>query len=184
MENGNDLYRRFLEGDELAFESLVMRYKNNLINFIFRYVRNADTAEDIAQDSFVELLVHRHRFNFKTSVKTYLFTIAKNKALNFLKKQKRHPQTDISSCEYFLISAENTEDGIIKRERAEALKKCLGKIPDDYAEALYLAYIEGLSVSDTAKVMNKNKKQTENLIFRGKAAARAELIKEGISLED
>ncbi len=72
MDSGASSYRRFLDGDEQAFDQIMEAYKSNLIFFIDRYVHNMTVAEDIAIDAFTELLVHRHRYNFKVGLKTYL----------------------------------------------------------------------------------------------------------------
>ena len=59
MDNGESAYRRFLDGDEAAFSLVMEIYKNNLIFFINRYVRNFAIAEEISEDVFVELLIHK-----------------------------------------------------------------------------------------------------------------------------
>ncbi|MBQ4626237.1 MAG: RNA polymerase subunit sigma-24, partial [Clostridia bacterium] len=74
MDNGESSYRRFLDGDEKAFSEIMDMHKNNLIFFINRYVCNVSVAEELAADVFAELLIHKRRYNFKTSLKTYIFT--------------------------------------------------------------------------------------------------------------
>lgn len=78
MKNGAGSYRRFLDGDESAFDDLLALYQENLIFFINRYVHNITVAEDLAADVFLDLIVHKHRYNFKTSLKTYLFMIGRS----------------------------------------------------------------------------------------------------------
>ena len=82
-------YRSFLEGDMESFEWLVIEYKDSLIYFISRYVKDVAAAEDLAQDAFVEVLVHKERYNFRTSFKTWLFTIGRNKAVDYIRKYNR-----------------------------------------------------------------------------------------------
>ena len=67
MDKGNELFRSYVSGDEQSFRELVWLYKDSLIFFINRYVRNLSCAEEIAEDSFVELLLHKDRFNFNTT---------------------------------------------------------------------------------------------------------------------
>lgn len=71
MDNGESSYRRFIEGDQSAFDELMDAYRDRLIFFIKGYVRSAEEAQDIAMDTFVEILVHPGRFRFKSSFKTY-----------------------------------------------------------------------------------------------------------------
>ena len=91
MDNGESSYRRFLDGDNNAFGEVVDIYKDSLIFFINRYVHNFAVAEELAQDVFVELLLHKRRYNFKTSLKTYIFTIGRNLAVSYIRKCARRP---------------------------------------------------------------------------------------------
>ena len=84
-----ELYREFLLGNKEAFEEIVVRYKDKLIYFIARYVKTIEIAEDLAQDTFVYILVNKKEYDFKYSLKTYLYTIAKCRAWNYLKREKR-----------------------------------------------------------------------------------------------
>ena len=78
MDNGASSYRRYLDGEEAAFEQIVKDYFDSLIGFIDSYVHDVSAAEDIAIDTFSDLIVHKHRYNFRVSLKTYLFMIGRN----------------------------------------------------------------------------------------------------------
>lgn len=177
MDNGESAYRRFLDGDEAAFSLVMEIYKNNLIFFINRYVRNLAIAEEISEDVFVELLIHKRRYNFKTPLKTYLFTIARNKAVSFVRKASRGKEYP-----YEFIESESTgtdiEDEFIKKEQFAQLHRALEKLNTDYRTVLHLIYFEDMSNGEAASVMKKNKKQIENLVYRAKAALKKEYEKE------
>ena len=179
MDNGESSYRRFLDGDENAFGEIVTAYKDNLIFFINRYVNNFAVAEELAQDVFVELLIHKRRYNFKTSLKTYIFTIGRNIAVSYVRKCARRPE-----CAYEFIESEGDravlEDEFIREEEKRELHEALGRIPADYSTALYLIYFEGMSNEQVGAVMKKNKKQVENIVYRAKKALRKELEKEAV----
>ncbi len=181
MSQGNELFRRYLDGDTAAFDQIIKDYRENLIFFVMRYVKSSSIAEEIAQDAFVELLIHKERYNFSCSLKTYLFTIARNKAVNILRRQKFHTDEEIDPQS--ADDAMTLEEKIIKDERKEKLYRTLEKLPEDYRNALFLVYIDELSYNEAGKVMGKSRKQIENLVFRGKAAVRKELEKEGMSYE-
>ncbi len=178
LSSGNELFRRYLDGETEAFDDIINLYRENLIFFIMRYVRCVSVAEEIAQDAFVELLLHKHRYNFSSSLKTYLFTIAKNKAINHLRRQKFVSDEEID------VNTESDQEAlaekIIKNEQNEILYKVLDRLSEDYRCALYLVYIEELSYDEAGRVMGKNRKQIENLVFRAKASARKEFEKEGV----
>ena len=177
MDNGESSYRRFLDGDEGAFGELLDMYGENLIFFINRYVHNIAVAQEISEDVFVELLIHKRRYNFKTSLKTYVFTIARNKAVDYIRKCARHPE-----CAYEYIENESDrlsiEDEFLKREQERELHRAIDTLNEDYKTVLHLIYFENMSCEQAGKVMKKNRKQIENLVYRAKQALKKELTKE------
>lgn len=178
----NVLFRQYLDGDENGFTELIKLLREPLIFFVMRFVNSSSLAEEIAEDAFVELLIHKERFNFSSSVKTYLFTIARNKAINYIRRNSR--LTDDESLETAEADIESLEERVIKSDEAKALYKVLDRLNDDYRNALWLVYVEDMSYIEAGRVLGKNAKQIENLVYRAKAAARKELEKEGIVRED
>ena len=88
MDNGASSYRRFLEGDESAFDEIMKELFDGLVFFIDRYVHDIHAAEDIAIDAFSDLVVNKHRYNFKVTLKTYLFMLGRSRALKYIKRRK------------------------------------------------------------------------------------------------
>lgn len=183
VDKGSELFRNYVSGDESAVRELILLYKDSLIFFVNRYVRDLSCAEELAEDSFVELILHKDRFNFKYSVKTYLYTIGRNKALNYLKHLARRKTQSLDECEYGVSDGEELEERVIKNERQRTVNACLERINPDYRTVLYLVYFENLQTEECMRVMKKSKKQIENLLYRGKEALKKELGKEGISDE-
>ncbi len=177
MDNGESSYRRFLNGDEKAFSEIMEMHKNNLIFFINRYVCNVSVAEELAADVFAELLIHKRRYNFKTSLKTYIFTIARNKAVSYVRKCVRRPECAYEYIEYE-SDRKSLEDEFIRRERERELHEALGRLNEDYRTVLHLIYFEDMSYEQAGQVMKKNIKQIENLAYRARISLRKELEKE------
>ena len=180
---GEDYYRSYLNGDKSAFSDIIDIYRENLIFFIKDYNKNEDTAEELAADCFAELIVHPERFKFKSSLKTYIFSIAHHKAVNFIKKNSRVTLYEFDkpverSNEYIEF-----ENDILKDEQTRLLHDALPKIKEDYRTALHLVYFEEMSYKDAAKVMRKTAKQVDNYVSRGKAALRKILEEEGFGYE-
>lgn len=73
MDEDKILYRKFLEGNSEAFEKLILKYRNNLIYFIFKYVKDKDIAEDIFQEIAIYLVERNEIYDFKYSFKTYIY---------------------------------------------------------------------------------------------------------------
>ncbi len=177
--NAEEYYKSFLNGDKAAFSAIIDMYRECLIFFINGYVRNEDTAEEIAAECFAELIVHPKGFKFNSSLKTYLFSIARNKAADHIKKCSRLTLYDSAvkiekSSEYIEF-----ENDILKDEQARLLRNALPKIKEQYATALHLVYFEEMTYKEAAAVMNKTSKQIDNYVARGKAALKKILEEEG-----
>ena len=177
-----DYYRKFVAGDNAAFEKIVEEFREKLIYFINRYVDNFSLAEDLSEDVFVEVLVHPKRFNYKNSLKTYLFTIGRNKAVDYIRKNKRimYGPLDMNSEDI----TESFEEKYCKEEEERAMLRLLSEINEEYRIVLYLLYFEDMNYEEVGRVMNKNKKQVTNLAYRAKNAMRAALRKEGFIYEE
>ena len=179
MDNGASSYRRFLDGDETAFDEILKEYRDHLVFFINRYVQDYGAAEDIAIDVFVQLIVHRHRYNFKTPFKTYLFMMGRSRAIDYLRRGKRITLTDWVDMEAELSEFTSLEEAILADERKQAVHKAMDQLPEDMRAAVHLVYFEQLSYEDAAKVMKKNRKQVDNLLYRAKAELRKIIGEEG-----
>lgn len=177
MDNGESSYRRFLAGDEAAFDQILTEYRPSLTFFIQSLVRDPDAAEDICIDVFLELLLHPHRFNFRSSLKTYLFLIGRSRALNYLKRQSKLSPGPIPED---FPDGTSPEEQYLADEQKRAVHAALAQLPQDMRAALHLVYFEDLSYRETAKVMKKTEKQVDNLLYRGKERLRSILRKEGI----
>ena len=179
MDNGASSYRRYLDGETEAFDEIVITLYDPLVLFLCRYVKDHHTAEDIAMDVFADLVVHKHRYNFRVSLKTYLFMLGKSRALNYLKRRRRI--ADVPIEELPLQGEEpSAEAQFAMNQRKQALHDAMAELPEDMAEALYLMYFEDLSYEEIARVMKRTKKQVDNLLYRGKKQLRAILEEGGI----
>lgn len=182
MDNGARSYRRFLDGDENAFVEIMDEYRDGLIFFINGYLNDFHAAEDIAADCFVFLLVHKHGYNFKVSLKTYLYMIGRSKSLNYLKRRKIIKIEALDEAEDKVSDEKTPEDTVLTSERKRAVHKALKKLGEEMRTAVHLVYFDGMSYAETAKIMKKSPKQIDNLLYRAKAELRSLLGKEGESL--
>ena len=177
MDNGASSYRRFLSGDESAFDEIIKDYFDGLVFFINRYVHDVNAAEDIAIDVFSDLIVHKHRYNFKTALKTYLFMLGRSRALNYIKRGKVIEFVELSEAEK--TEQKTLEDIILDDEKKRILNKAVSSLFDDMRAVIHLVYFENLSYDEAAKVMKKNRKQIDNLLYRAKKELRVILGKDG-----
>ena len=178
MDNGASSYRRFLDGDESAFDEIMKELFDNLVFFIDRYVHDIHAAEDIAIDTFSDLVVNRHRYNFKVTLKTYLFMLGRSRALNYIKHRKVIDFVELSEADK-VSKQETLEEIVLVDERKRVVNNSLSSLSDDMRVVIHLIYFEGLSYDEAAKVMKKNRKQVDNLLYRAKKELRIILGKDG-----
>lgn len=129
-------------------------------------------AEELMIDAYAQLALKRGQFLGKSSLKTYLYTIARNLAIRHVRNRKRQRLIVDSPP---VISAEQVFE---REEGKRTLHRALGELPAQYSEVLYLLYFESLSHAQAATVLRKSKKQIDNLAQRGKAALKERLKKE------
>lgn len=192
QDDGTLLYRRFLDGDVKALEQLIELYRRGLLRFIYGYVKDESLAEDILTDVFCDLYFKRKfREMESATLKTYLYTVARNKALNLLKKQRRQREFSLNALletgalesekgfrEYVIENSPTPDMELERKEGNERLYKALEQIPESYREVLILRYFDGLSPERIAKVLGRSKKQVYNLLGRGKTALKKQLLGE------
>ncbi len=178
MFNGTECYRRYLNGDDRAFDELMDAYHDGLILFINKLVGNYSVAEELAADSFVELLVHKKRFMGNSDFRTYLYSIGRHKAIDYIRKDSKKRIVDPEEIFEF-ADAERVEDSFIEDETKRALHRAIAQLGKDYQAAVYLIFFEELSYEQAAHVLGKSKKQIDNLIYRAKGALKKILTEGG-----
>ncbi len=179
MDNGACSYRRFLNGDEEAFDEIVKEYFDSLVIFINGYTSDFQAAEDIAIDALSDLIVNKKRYNFKVTLKTYLFMLAKSRAKNYIKRRNIIKFTELDEAKDVSVNETALEDLLIKDEEKKALYKALSTLPTDMRIAVHLIYFENMTYEEAAQVMKKSKKQVDNLLYRAKNQLRAILTDNG-----
>lgn len=186
MKDDKMLYKEFLEGSINAFEDLVIRHKDNLIYFISRYTGgDLYIAEDIAQDVFAHIYVHKDNYNENYSFKTFIYTIGKNKAIDYIRKQSKVDLTPFDKdSDYLFTEYEILEDTIVKDEDKRLLFDSLNKLKPDYARAIYLVAFEELPYKDISKVLGKTLPQTKVLIHRARKSLKSIMEKGAGKYED
>lgn len=181
MDHGANSYARYLRGDDEGLVELVRDYKDGLVLFLCRYVGDLSLAEELAEDTFFRLVTRKPRFTAKYSFKTWLYTIGKNVALNHLKKAGRQTALPEQLPDE---ETETLERAYLREERRIAVHRALSRLREDYGQVLYLKFFEDLTNEQAAKVMGKNRRQIENLLYQAKAALRRQLEKEDVYYEE
>lgn len=164
MTRPEELYRQFAEGNDRAFEELVILYRTPITEFVRRFVCGEVAAEDVAQDVFAELLEKRG-FRYKSSLRSYLFAVARHKAIDHIRRHRREMVSDDTPCS---VTAETPETALLQREKRELVKQALAQLKDDRRLALLLTTAEGLSYEEAARVLHTTPKHIKNLCYRAR----------------
>ena len=170
------IYNEYLSGDAKALERLVEYYGDKLTLYINGYVKNLHDSEDLLIEVFAYLVDKQPKI--KSSFESYIYKAARNHALMFLRKAKRHI---LLTYEEMNFCIENTfEDDMWLAQRDRQLYECMERLPSAQKEALYLVYIEGMRYKDAAAILKKSAKQVDKLLQLGKKNLRPLLEREGI----
>ena len=178
MDHGPSSYRRYLLGDEEAFAEIVKEYFDHLVFFIQRYVDDFAAAEDIAMDVFAWLIVHKNRYNFSVSLKTYLFRLGRSRALDYIKHRSKLQTVELSQAAEQADQGPSLEEMLLQDARKQAVHKALETLSGEMRAVVHLTYFEDLPADEVAKVLKKSRKQVYNLLYRAKNAFRTVLDEE------
>lgn len=178
MDDGASSYRRFLDGEEAAFDEIMESLFYSVVIFVDRFVGDIHAAEDIAIDVMSELVVHRHRYNFKVSLKTYLLMLARSRALDYIRRRKLIRFVGLDQAGE-IPDGEALEERVFREDSKRRVHRAIRELPEEMAQAVHLCYLEGLTYAEVAKVMKVDRKRVDNLLYRGKKALRDILGEDG-----
>jgi RNA polymerase sigma-70 factor (ECF subfamily) len=163
-----ELMKIIQAGDHSPASELYDRYVTRMYNFAFRFVRNAETAEDLTQEVFLKMITKAHTFKADSSLSTWLFTITANMCKDYLRKVRNHGEEETD--EVLAVSPAPDEDGPERRfqqtEAAEAVTTALNKLSPDMREAVILARYGGLSYAEIATAAGCSEKAVKSRIHR------------------
>jgi len=184
QRSAEEAYAAFCAGDQSAFDQIMEEFRQGLIFFLRGYVHSYDTAEDLAEDTFVELLIHKGRFRGQSSLKTFLYSVARHKAIDYIRREQRRPTVALDELAEWSGDEDTPEEHYLAHERSQVIAGAIAKIPKEYQEVLRLLYVERLKYDEIAPIMHKNTKQIDNLAYRARNALRNALGKEATLLEE
>ena len=151
------LIARFQDGDINAYNELVNRYKDKLLNFVFRYFNNREQAEDVVQETMIKLYTHASYYKNIAKFSTWIYTIAKNNALTELRKNKRKKTDSLWTNEGKPIDIETKGESLEKTVHnqiaVEELNKYLDEIPENFRVAVVLRDFQELSYEEISKIL-------------------------------
>ncbi|HEX2786850.1 MAG TPA: sigma-70 family RNA polymerase sigma factor [Ignavibacteria bacterium] len=166
---------KFQQDDVQAFNEIVLRYKDKLVNFLFRYTGSRDESEDLAQDTFLKLYRSKHLYREIAKFSTWFYTIAINIAKTNLRKKSRYNSISISD-----FDPENdkdfdlTADVQLPDEAANAatenefIQKAINQLSDKFKEVIIMRDVEDLEYEEIAKITGLPLGTVKSRINRGR----------------
>jgi RNA polymerase sigma-70 factor (ECF subfamily) len=167
--SGEELFQRYLSGDENAFEDLVALYSDDLSHFIDGKINDFYETKYLTIEAFGQLAVNGRKFSGQSSLKTYLFTIARNLVAKHLKDRSKNTHISYDEIVETVSLIQDAPDVYLEREETrEKLLSAMELLIKDYNQVLTLLYFDDMSYLQAGKVMGKSEKQIKNLAHRAK----------------
>ena len=171
-----EIIERVKGGEKEAYDLLVLKYQQRVINLISRFVKNHSDALDVSQETFIKAYRAVPNFRGESAFYTWLYRIAVNTAKNHLTVQSRkitksdYDVADIEQIEGNMSLTEQTtpESLLVKDELQETILKTIENLPEDLKSAIMLREIEGLSYEGIAEVMECPVGTVRSRIFRAR----------------
>lgn len=166
------IIEHLLAGDRKTLDTLYHTYSKHLYNFVYTRIPEKHVAEELAQDIFLQFLESARDFRFQSSIKTFLFTIARNKVIDYIRK-KKVKKIFFSHMPSFVVDGLATvvmDDSIERKDLQQRLEKTFHELPHDYQLVLRLKYIDEMPVTEIADTLSRTFKSTESLLFRARRA--------------
>ena len=169
-----DLIERFQNGDVYAFDLIVKRYKNQLLNFVYRFLGNAEEAEDLVQETFLRVYRNRNAYQKVAKFSTWIYTIAGNLAKTELRKRKRRKFFSISDLGYddkdYDISDEafNPERAVDGTMKEEIIHREIQALSPKFREVILLRDVQELSYEEISQIVNIPLGTVKSRVNRGR----------------
>ena len=176
LQADSELVRLAQLGDELAFEALVVKYQRRIARHVARYVPIASDVEDVVQEVFIRAFRGLHSFRGDSAFYTWLYRIATNAALTFLRQAPHEEQLDDSEDERpnpfepGISDGETPERTLMASQIADAVRQGLARMQPELVDALTLFEVEGKSYSDIAQMFDVPVGTVRSRIFRAREA--------------
>lgn len=168
----SQLVNRLILRDEKALYELYASYQKLLYNFIYKRLKDPNVSDELVQDIFIEFLESLRDFRYQCSLKTFIFTITRNKMIDYMRRKKIKGIVFSSLPESLVEHLTVVKmDGLLEKQEIEAhLEKTLSSLPHEYQVILRLKYMEDKSVKYISETLVKTLKATESLLFRARRA--------------
>ena len=169
------LIELYCAGERGAFTALIKRYEQELFAFLFRFLGSRPAAEDVFQDTFLQIHLRAERFETDRQLKPWLFTIAANKARDYLRRNKRHSNVSLDApapgspgssgsggssgggttfVDLMQAQTVQPDESLSTQEKQQMVRQVIENLPELQRQVLVLAYFHQLAYKDMADALD------------------------------
>lgn len=185
-----DLVARCRDGDRTAFDDIVRRYGDRIVNTLLRLLGNREDAYDAAQETFVRAYRGIEQFRGEAQLSTWLYRIATNVARNRFRDGSRKGRDRVSSIETLSENAPQLADAAaqtdrpdavaIGRELEDALQRCLDELPETLRAAFVFRVIDGMTYEEIARVLDCPRGTVKSRLNQARRTLRKRLAEQSL----
>lgn len=167
-----DFIKKIINRDDRALINFYKHYQLMIFRFINKQINDKVVGEEITQEVFLDFIEEIRDFQGQSSIKTFLFTLARNKTIDYFRKKKIKKILFSAIPSYIIEKATAIflENDLEKKELTDKIKSVLHRLPNDYQIILRLKYIDGERVKAISQKMSLPFKTAESLLFRARQA--------------
>ena len=173
------LIARIAKGDRSAMEALFARYRVRVFKFVLRMVRNEATAEELNSDVFLDVWRQAGTFEGRAAVSTWIFSIARFKALNALAR-RTEDELDEAKAEAIEDDTDDPETALAKKDKAAVLRECLAEISAEHREIVNLVYYQHKSAEEVSAIVGIPEATVKTRMFYARKKLSELLTERGI----
>ena len=173
------LIAKIAKGDRPAMEALFARYRVRVFKFVLRFVRNEAIAEELNSDVFVDIWRQAGTFEGRAAVSTWIFSIARFKALNALQR-RTEDELDEAKAETIEDDTDDPETALAKKDKAAVLRQCLDALSSEHREIVTLVYYQHKSVEEVSGIVGIPEATVKTRMFYARKKLSELLAERGI----
>lgn len=168
-----ELAKRASQGDTTALEALYHRYVHRVWRFAWLRTNSRDEAADIVQETFLRVVRSVGQFRGDSSFTTWLFLVTRSVAIERARRAHRDRLINVEPGVIRLVTAElDTEATTLNQESRDAVRQALADLPGSQRDAIILYELSGLSIRDTARILDWSESRVKVTLFRARRALR------------
>jgi RNA polymerase sigma-70 factor (ECF subfamily) len=151
-------------GDERALRTLYNRHRVRVFRFAIRLVDDAASAEDVVSEAFIEVWRQADRFEGRSSVSTWIMSIARFKALS-VRRRRQETELDGKLAETVADQSSSPEQIVLEMDRSAQLRACLTQLSPDHREIIDLVYYHDKTIEEVAEIVGVPKNTVKTRMF-------------------